>query len=295
MSSRDYFARALLKSYDRFREQFQRFIFNLTTDPEQRIAAAQKLNEAIEALEDLLPIPEDRPPWMIQLKERLLGFILEGKTNPHKALHLQEFCQSNYWQMLNTDWGDVERGEAASFNISQLLEEVYSTSKAPALFAKLIELLEQLITDGQIETVSAEKSLKSLISLLKKNRLKPFSAWFSLKTVKTFVWNYLEVMSKDEKASPYLRPITEAIKETVKEIDSDMDGVMTETQHKIDERLTATPLLLEGNEFRPLGLPTPKPDPHCEPARIAYRVDDSLPVAEKDEESDELNDSNATG
>ncbi len=254
MASRDLFEEAVVKRYALFQHSLQRFVFNLMPDGSELTAMhAMNLEQAIEQLMVVVADPAEQPEWLKSLRTMLAEYLRTKGSDFGVTKQLSLFLQSTYDSMMNHDWGLMLQGLPEAPNVDRLLFELYSVSGVEQKFDFLIEKLQELIETEIVDSNSAVKSLRKLIALVKRNKRTPIGAYFSLRSVSNFVTHYLDILAQDPKAPALLKPITAALRATIRDAHTGVTNVFDEASSRVNDVGNVPVLHIEQKKYP--GLP----------------------------------------
>lgn len=77
---------------------------------------------------------------------------------------------ANRNKALSHAWSFKNDSTEANYSFDELYERFKKDSKLSDLFDSLVETLEKMIASGEIDSISALKSLEQLISVIKQNK-----------------------------------------------------------------------------------------------------------------------------
>jgi hypothetical protein len=125
-----------------------------------------------------------------------------------------------------------------SFDFDEIYERYRIESKLPELFSILIDLLEQMIDSGEIDSIKVATSLKQLISLLKQNKsgsyFSTMASWEFLKSfIKNTSWSVIDSI-------PVLKQLKKGFEDTLVEFDMELEQVHKQVATEMKETYNTT-------------------------------------------------------
>ena len=169
---------------------------------------------------------QDCPSWLNSLIDALKQFI-GGRSNQNGLItHLI----TNLSQINNHKWAFDAQAEK-SFDFDSIFEHYKAQSRIPELFDKIIEILEEIQSSGEVDSVSMMTALGKVIATLKKNKDGSYfslnSAWaFLISFLKNYMWGELSKI-------PVLGTAMEALEKTIKETNEEMFKVHSSVQSEM--------------------------------------------------------------
>lgn len=236
-------------------------------DSTEKVKRAKAALEAAQSLETALA-SQDRPTWLHPFVHALQQYNPE---HGHLAFPLIQTIGNNYGAMSDHKWA-FDFSDEKPFDFDGLYGRYEADSKIPELFDKLMELLEEIVQSGQIDSVRVLHSLETIIATLKKNRKGSF---FSVVMTWNFVGTYLKNIAWATLLEiPLLKVPVKALQETLEELNKEMGKVQTGMQTELHTQLNAEfPAL----EYRPIPLPAPLAltDETVIDAKVAPSIDEN--------------------
>jgi hypothetical protein len=180
-----------------------------------------ELHTALLSLNDNLS-PRDRPNW-IKAALQELNKIQSNPNHAGRISWLVAVLTNCYLPAMAQQW-DFQAIDDGAFDFDGLYERHRAQSKLPELFEKLITLLEKIVESEELDSRKVERTLRVLIATLKKNRQGSFMSM-------VFSWNFAATFLRKlawelPKEMPWLRAFSNALRGTIDEITTEIDGEM---------------------------------------------------------------------
>ena len=143
------FLRFVNERYSDFTSRLREFMQVLCmNDSNEKARRAKLVFEVAKSLEAALAA-QDRPQWLQPLTGALQSY---QPDHPHLAHPLMQVIGDHCAAALNHRWA-FDFSNEKPFDFDGLYERFEAESKIPELFDKLIELLEEIVRSGQIDSV----------------------------------------------------------------------------------------------------------------------------------------------
>jgi len=197
-------------------------------NPDEMFEEAAKLQGAVELLRDGLA-PQDRPNWINTMLEELRK-VHSNTQHPNRISWLVNILANCYSPAMNHQW-NFQIADDGEFDFDGLYERHRLQSKLPALFDKLIVLLEKTVASDELDSRRVEHMLKILIATLKKNRMGSFAGM-------VFSWNFAATYLRKlcwelPNEIPGLRAFSTALRDTIQDITTEIDTEMGNVHEKM--------------------------------------------------------------
>ncbi len=244
------FRRFLAERFDEFKGRLADLIRVLATnDQADKLRAANAALESAKNLRQALS-QGDQPSWLLPFERSLTAYVANNANATVGQALITTFGNS-YADVQRHEWSFEAMAES-SFDFDGLYREFEDSSRIPELFDKLVNLLEQILKSGAVDSVRVLRQLELIIASLRKNRK---GSYFSVVMTWKFGGYYLKnVLWGIVKEIPVVRVPVIALRETMEEIDNEMTNLHSGMNAAIDERLEAHfPLL----EYHPFSTPQP--------------------------------------
>lgn len=244
----EFFLRALNERFADFKQRYEQLVSAVAQENKAaKKDAATKLLLTIDDLKRHVS-KKDLPPWVgpLEVKVRWYSEVVDGHANA--GPELLNTIRAVDPEIKRQKWGFDEAPAADAVNFGQIYTEYYSASRVPALFDQLVQELESIIRTGAIDSIKGITSLEKLIATIRANGgagyFETLGVWEYTRTFfKHLAWGALEKI-------PVVGVAFKAVRETLKEIDVELDKVNTQVKQKMDEAIEdAIPVL--DHEFFP--------------------------------------------
>lgn len=190
---------------------------------EVKIAKARAASDALSALKSTLAVG-DQPAWIRSLERELNRYIggaardqESGRKLVDAFMKLRPAIDSQRWSFAADDAGAID--------FASVYDHYYSQSRIPDLFDQLVTQLEQVIASGEVDSVKTVEALERLIATVRANaRGDIFSAYWTAQFSRAFLRNFLIAVLEE---IPGLKTLVKALKETAKELDTEIDNTQS--------------------------------------------------------------------
>jgi hypothetical protein len=210
-------------------------------DRGKKSQAARRLSQTADDLSRALS-EGDRPNWLSELAAKNAWYIDNVDRDPKAGRSLLATLFDVYPQ-IPKKWNleTMENQNAADF--AAIYARHHAASRLPDLFNELVGNLETIIRSGKLELLSSLRTLERLVAILKKNaRAEYLSTRGSRELARRWLTNaFLATLEK----IPGVDVFVSATRETMKEIDSEVERVQEQTRTEILELTDTTIPLLE--------------------------------------------------
>lgn len=224
-NSEDVLLNVLAKHKSNLTESLRLFLAKVSWESDDQVLIyIDSVLSSCQILSDILA-SKDKPSWIDTVKNSITFF----KDNKVKALDGLMFKKqlgsmgelTKIFPIINQfKWQSNEEEIHATIDYDKIYEKVLNETNIPRIFDKIIALLKKIIDGEVLDSIKIEKSLKNLLSLIKKNKNKSYlSTYMTFNNWKLFVKNVL--MVKMEK-NDYLKAGKITIKE-INEINKEME------------------------------------------------------------------------
>ena len=242
------FLRFVNERYNDFKSRLTELMQVLClNDSAEKARRAKLALEAAKSLEAALA-SQDRPAWLQPLAAALQTY---QPDQAHLAQPLMQAIGNNCAAATNHQWA-FDFSDEHPFDFDGLYERYEAESKIPELFDKLVELLDEIVQSGQIDSIRVLHTLETIIATLKKNRS---GSYFGVLGTWNFVATYLKNIAWDTFLEvPILRVPVKALRETMEQLDKEVGKLQMGMQTELQKQLNAEfPAL----EYKSLPLPAP--------------------------------------
>ncbi len=210
------FLRFVNERYNDFKSRLTELMQVLClNDSAEKARRAKLALEAAKSLEAALA-SQDRPAWLQPLAAALQTY---QPDQAHLAQPLMQAIGNNCAAATNHQWA-FDFSDEHPFDFDGLYERYEAESKIPELFDKLVELLDEIVQSGQIDSIRVLHTLETIIATLKKNRS---GSYFGVLGTWNFVATYLKNIAWDTFLEvPILRVPVKALRETMEQLDKEV-------------------------------------------------------------------------
>ena len=176
-----------------------------------------KAEDALKKARDLQSAisKEDSPSWLPGLIQALHHYVTKAWKQPQVINHLID----NIANIKQHKW-TFENAEEKAFDFDSIYEHYKSESRIPELFDEIIQILEEIESSGEVDSLTMITALGKVLATSKQNRNGSYfslnSAWeFLISFLKNYMWSELTKL-------PMLGSAMEALEKTIKETDEEM-------------------------------------------------------------------------
>ncbi|MCU7795901.1 MAG: hypothetical protein KZQ75_02090 [Candidatus Thiodiazotropha sp. (ex Myrtea spinifera)] len=233
---------ALLKS--RLNDLFQA----LSSDNhDEKVNANSLLLEAGEDLSRVLSA-DDTPSWLNSIIGETNLYSEKHNTSGHNFRLLNNIVGLRN-QALNHTWDFDKSSIGNDYNFDVLYQKFKADSKLPELFESMISTLEEMISSGEIDSLTALSNLEQLISVIKQNK---DGSYFSIMTSWEFLTSFTNNLIWQELSSlPGIKQFKTAFEKTVKDMDIELVSLHKSIADEMKNKYETTIQLLtyKGNNL----------------------------------------------
>ncbi len=203
---------------------------------DEKVRANQALLTACEELSKILA-ETDRPQWLTQLVKETTLYSQKHKTTGHNFRLLNNLVAQRP-KALSHSWSFEESAIEADYNFDSLYQRFKAESKLSSLFESMISTLQKMVESGEIDSLTAIKSLEQLISVIKQNQegsyFSVMASWeFITSFTKNLVWGELSNL-------PGIKQLKTAFEKTVEETDIELSKLHAEIAEEMKKKYKTT-------------------------------------------------------
>jgi hypothetical protein len=219
-----FFLRLVQEKHELLKTRLNELFRALSSDNhDEKVGANGLLLDACEDLSQILAVA-DRPSWLAHIINETRLYSENHQTSGHNFRLLNNIVGQRQ-QALSHSWSFENSSVAEDYNFDSLYKKFKANSKLPQFFDSMVSTLEKMINSGEIDSLTALKSLEQLISIIKQNKggsyFSVMASWeFITSFTKNLVWQELSNL-------PGIKQFKSAFEKTVKEMDIEL-----ETMHK---------------------------------------------------------------
>lgn len=193
----------------------------LEGNKEQKQAQAEKCKNSADDLARALAA-KDQPTWLKEIIRWTNWYISNYKTNEAAFTAYQKIMP--HISLLNShQWAFSESSGDEDFDFDQLYERHKKDSKLDDLFDSLINIIAQMISTGEIDSIRTKSSLERLLMLLQQNK---DGSYFSVMASWEFLRGFLKNTTWAAIDSiPVLKQLKKGFEDTVDEMDIELEKV----------------------------------------------------------------------
>jgi hypothetical protein len=194
---------------------------------------------------------QDQPLWLQPIISVLQTYVQSNGHAGH-APNLVTTIASNFEPAANHKWAFEPPSDDKGFDFDGLFRKYEAESQIPRLFDELVGLLEKIVQCEKLDSRRVIHTLETIIATLKKNR---DGSYFSVMGSWNFTGTYLKNMAWNMLLEiPMLRVPVKALRETMEQLDKEMEKVHENMQTELHKQLHAEfPVLA----YHALPLPEP--------------------------------------
>ncbi len=229
--SQEHFVNNLKRTHEAFKQALNNVaLASLVDDASRKTKSIGELLKALERIRDF--IHESELPQWVQVLEGALKAAINDPS-PSNLQNLGLKVAQIYDAAIKHVW--VYDDEADSIDLSAEITKIQSESNVQALFDDLIEKLRDLILANNLDSSIAEKSLNSLIDLIRKNSRKSWTWPAIARIARLALKNFVELYSKRENANPECAAAIEAVMKAYTQVQAEIDS----TNEKVSIQLSS--------------------------------------------------------
>lgn len=191
----------------------------------EKKAKAQQMLENANSLRAVIST-DDVPNWLAQAIGNLSQYI-DNRRDSYNFLNHHIQVKS---QMEAHTWVFEEQSQAA-FDFDSIYEHFKKESRLPELFDQIVNILEEIESSGQIDSVTMLKSLGKVIATIKRGK---DGSYFSINSAWEFLLSFLKnYMFGELSKIPVLGTMLEALEKTIKETNEEMSALHKNIQEEM--------------------------------------------------------------
>ena len=201
-----------------------------------KVHANEALLDACQALNGILSEP-DRPKWLSHLIGEATTYNQHHKTAGHNFRLLNNIVGQRQ-AVLSHSWSFEAGGVKADYNFDSLYLRFKEESNLQELFDSMISTLEEMIESGEIDSLTALRSIEQLISVIKQNQKGSYfsvmASWeFVISFTKNLVWQELSSL-------PVVKQLKTAFEKTVQDMDVELSNLHKEIAEEMKNKYKTT-------------------------------------------------------
>lgn len=232
-----FFMRLVQEKHERVKACLNELFQVIATDThDEKVNANVALLNACEDLSKIL-VESDRPKWLTHLINETTLYNQKHQTTGHNFRLLNNVVGQRH-AALSHSWSFEKSSIEADYNFDSLYQRVKDESKLPVLFESMISTLEKMLSSGEIDSLTAIRSLEQLISVIKQNQdgsyFSVMASWeFVTSFTKNLVWQELSKL-------PVVKQLKSAFEETVEEMDIELNSLHSEIAEEMKKKYKTT-------------------------------------------------------
>jgi hypothetical protein len=203
---------------------------------DDKVNANSLLLEACEDLSRILSV-SDRPQWLIHLINETTLYSQKHQTSGHNFRLLNNVVEQRNNALSHT-WSFEKSSMDADYNFDSIYKRFKADSKLPELFDSMASILEKMISSGEIDSLTALKSLEQLISVIKQNKE---GSYFSVMASWEFVTSFTKNLVWQELSSlPGIKQLKSAFEKTIKDMDVELEAMHDSIAEEMKKKYKTT-------------------------------------------------------
>lgn len=232
-TSIEIFTRLLVEKHEELRRNMNHFFRTVTLeDKNQKVLAVQTLLKSSVSLIDLLS-SKDRPQWLNTVKSSCDNFM--RSKDSFKLLNSLTLLKN---KVDNHDWW-TDNPTALGCDFDAIFKKYKDESRLNELFDSITSILEQMVTDGHIDSIRILDQLKKIIATIKKNKN---GSYFSMMGTWNFFVHFMKNVLWDELTKiPLLGSLLKTLAEVTDEVDKELELVHKQVGEEVEKEFN-TPL-----------------------------------------------------
>ncbi len=201
-----------------------------------KVHANESLLDACQALNGILS-GTDRPKWLSHLISEATVYNQHHKATGHNFRLLNNIVGQKQ-AVLSHSWSFETGGVKADYNFDSLYMRFKEESNLQVLFESMISTLEKMIESGEIDSLTALRSIEQLISVIKQNQE---GSYFSVMASWEFVTSFTKNLVWQELSSlPVVKQLKSAFEKTVQDMDVELSNLHTEIAEEMKNKYETT-------------------------------------------------------
>jgi hypothetical protein len=231
--SQAHYVNGLERAHNQLKVSIDNFIKSMAWDEkDKKVQETKKLVEAIDRLRVFVDESES-PKWLKIIENASKAAVSDPSTSNMQNVNL--LVASNYSDITKHIWSYND--QEPSIDLQAEINVFYAGSSIQDLFDDLAAKLRAVIDTGEIEHVSALKSLESLILLIKKNYRNPFTMSVLVSVATSTITNFAKIYPTKENANPVLASAIEAVTKSIEDLNLASHSFAKTTEAKIEASL----------------------------------------------------------
>jgi len=232
-----FFLRLVQEKHEQLKTCLNELFQSMASDSHgEKVSANGLLLQACENLSYVLSAP-DRPKWLEHLIKETTSYNQNHKA-PGQNFRLLNNIVGQRNQAITHTWSFENSSIETDYNFDDLYQRLKTESKLHELFDSMVSTLEKMVSSGEIDSLTALKSLEQLISIIKQNQdgsyFSVMASWeFLTGFTKNLVWQELTTL-------PGIKQLKSAFEKTVKEMDIELDTLHTSIADEIKNKYKTT-------------------------------------------------------
>jgi Mor family transcriptional regulator len=224
--STEYFKKSLEERHNSYIRSVDTLIPALVSENKDlKTKESQNCLDTANKLQDLLAI-NDRPSWLTS-SISVLNYYGVGTYNTHQ---LMKFFIDNYQAIKSHKW-NFNQSDFERFEFDEIFRKSRDEGTLEELLEKVIEIFQQILDSGEIDSIKLKESLEKMISMIQNNKN---GSYFSLNSMWVIVVTFIkEYLFAEFSSLPIVGSLAVALRETVENIDEEMMKVNENAKNKM--------------------------------------------------------------
>ncbi|MEW8436922.1 MAG: hypothetical protein AB2689_02095 [Candidatus Thiodiazotropha taylori] len=203
---------------------------------DEKVNANAALLISCEDLSQILS-SSDHPQWLTHLINETTLYNQKHNTSGHNFRLLNNIVGQRH-NALSHSWSFEGPNVDTDYNFDSLYKRFKEESKLSSLFDSMILTLEKMVSSGEIDSLTAIKSLEQLISVIKQNQ---DGSYFSVMASWEFVTSFTKNLVWQELSNlPGVKQMKTAFEKTIKEMDIELHTLHTSIADEMKKKYKTT-------------------------------------------------------
>lgn len=226
-TSVEMFTRLIQSKFVEFRDALQVLLGKIVLeDKDAKIDAVKNLSTKTTFLIELLDA-KDRPQWLTTINSACANFNATQDT-----VRLHSSITPVIHQAINHTWR-FDNPTSLGCNFDAIFKKYKDESRLNELFDSIVSILEQMVDDGHIDSITVLKNLEKIIATIKRNKN---GSYFSMMSTWQFFLHFMKNVLWEELTSiPVLGSLLKALETTANEMDQELVSLHQNIQKDMEE------------------------------------------------------------
>ena len=241
------FVRLLEEKHEELKSKLNVFVSNMVgEDKDKKQGAAEDVLSACQTLKNNLS-KEDIPSWLNKMISALNSY-LHNFDNAASARNLMLEVIPIYNEIAHNKWKFDNSLKSKAFDFDAVYRKCKDDSNLDKLFDDLVNLLNEILVSGEIDSLKVRNLLERLIATLRNHKT---ASHFSIHSMLDFA-NQLtnNVIWEQLKSTPKLKGFLTGFEKTIKETNVSMDELNKKIYNTMNDQYDSDFNFLKNREHR---------------------------------------------